>query len=310
MNFNTTIYQRFARGKLLLTGEYLVLNGAKAIALPSLFGQSLNAIPDPSSPLLHWTAFDADGNCWLDASFNWAKGCSLESISIGDPSHLLKLLKAIHGLNPAFSFQNGWKVKTTLTFNKNWGLGTSSTLVALLADWTLTNPYDLLKASFGGSGYDVACAFAESPLWYQLAGNERLVAYFHWRPAFHDSLYFVYQGHKKDSREAMASYKRHAAPDASSITLIENIGTRLLATSSREEFNHLLKTHELIMSDVLGEPPVKDRLFAGFPGAIKSLGAWGGDFVLVSPDESNTDVVAWMQQRGYYTILPWKEMVL
>ncbi|MEQ3661167.1 MAG: GHMP kinase, partial [Flavobacterium sp.] len=32
----------YSNGKLLLTGEYVVLDGAKALAVPTKFGQSLS----------------------------------------------------------------------------------------------------------------------------------------------------------------------------------------------------------------------------------------------------------------------------
>ena len=51
----------YSPGKLLLTGEYVVLDGAKSLAIPTIFGQSLNitsipalavtkAIPAPIKP--------------------------------------------------------------------------------------------------------------------------------------------------------------------------------------------------------------------------------------------------------------------
>jgi mevalonate kinase len=310
LNFGNTIYQRFARGKLLLTGEYLVLNGAKAIALPSHFGQSLEAVPHPESTVLQWSAFDADGTCWLEARFEVKDQCRLIQSSIGDPTHLAKVLSSILQLNPAFSFQHGWNVKTTLTFNKAWGLGTSSTLIALLADWTATDPLQLLNASFGGSGYDVACAFAESPIWYQRTSRGAIVEPFPWKPKFCDSLFFVYLGHKKDSREAMSSYKTRATPDERVIASVERIGNELLAARDQQAFNLLLEEHEQLIAGVLGETPVKQHFFADFPGAIKSLGAWGGDFVLASPQDPAMDVLSWMNHRGYSTVIPWQDLVL
>ena len=50
----------YANGKLLLTGEYLVMNGAKAVALPTNKGQSLSVKYRPSNnPKLYWKSYDA-----------------------------------------------------------------------------------------------------------------------------------------------------------------------------------------------------------------------------------------------------------
>ena len=38
---NTMKKEFYSNGKLLITGEYLVLDGAKAFALPTKFGQNL-----------------------------------------------------------------------------------------------------------------------------------------------------------------------------------------------------------------------------------------------------------------------------
>ena len=41
---------------------------------------------------------------------------------------------------------------------------TSSTLIANLAKWSNVDPYILLSETFGGSGYDIACASAKKAL--------------------------------------------------------------------------------------------------------------------------------------------------
>ena len=59
-----------------------------------------------------------------------------------------KKLKALLNLakkeNPNFLLEGG-EVKTFLEFNKNWGLGSSSTLISNIASWAKVNPYHLGK---------------------------------------------------------------------------------------------------------------------------------------------------------------------
>ncbi len=46
----------YSNGKLLLTGEYLVLDGAKALALPTKMGQNLQVVTH-DKPTISWKSF-------------------------------------------------------------------------------------------------------------------------------------------------------------------------------------------------------------------------------------------------------------
>jgi hypothetical protein len=52
---------------------------------------------------------------------------------------------------------------------------------------------------------------------------------------------------------------------------------------------------------------IKESLFPDFNGIIKSLGAWGGDFVLAIAKENPTD---YFKERGFKTIVSYKDMIL
>ena len=53
--------------------------------------------------------------------------------------------------------------------------------------------------------------------------------------------------------------------------------------------------------------PVKEELFQNYFGEVKSLGAWGGDFVMVT---GNNKTVDYFKEKGYNTILSYNQMVL
>jgi mevalonate kinase len=55
----------YSNGKLLITGEYLVLDGAKAFALPTKFGQKL-IIEETEGQIIHWKSVDRDGSIWFE----------------------------------------------------------------------------------------------------------------------------------------------------------------------------------------------------------------------------------------------------
>ena len=60
----------YSNGKLLLTGEYVVLDGALALALPTKFGQNLIVEPIPSEQIL-WKSFDQDGSVWFEDTLSF-----------------------------------------------------------------------------------------------------------------------------------------------------------------------------------------------------------------------------------------------
>ena len=53
-----------SNGKILLTSEYLVLDGAKCIALPSKLTQDLY-VSNCDKKIIEWESYDDDDNLWL-----------------------------------------------------------------------------------------------------------------------------------------------------------------------------------------------------------------------------------------------------
>ena len=68
-----------------------------------------------------------------------------------------------------------------------------------------------------------------------------------------------------------------------------------------------MNEHEHLLSNVLEQETIKEKLFPMYPNSIKSLGAWGGDFAMVTGTSSD---INYFILKGYDTIVPWKEMVL
>ena len=161
-----------SHGKFLLTGEYLVLKGALALALPLKLGQSFEVETlDSNENRLQWHAHQPNGP-WFSVTLNPE---TLDIIDCDDQpkaEKLAQILKAVKTLNPKVFEGNDLRFTTHLDFDPNWGFGSSSTLIANLARWANVNPYELLKLTFGGSGYDIACATAEGPIYYQLTTSE------------------------------------------------------------------------------------------------------------------------------------------
>ena len=297
----------YSNGKLLLTGEYVVLSGAKALAVPTQLGQGLQ-VKSSDTIGLHWQSLDADGSCWFETQIDWDElAAPLPANEQSVRNTLLALLQKAKELNPSFlPYKNGLSVVTELSFPKKLGLGTSSTLINNLAQWAQVDAYRLLADCFGGSGYDIACAQHDSALVYQLLNEVPLVEPVRLAPLCQANLFFVYLNQKQSSKEAIAAYykKQHRLSDQ--CKEISAITAALLADTSYANWHKQLRKHELLMSNLLEMQTVQEAYFPDFEGLVKSLGAWGGDFVLaISP----SDPTAYFAQKGYTTILPYAKLI-
>lgn len=296
-------------GKLLLTGEYAVLDGATALALPSKFGQTLEVTSIPGSHL-EWRSLDQEGKIWMQNRYEREELLNQEWDRWEDAEGMVGwLLQDLLRGNPnIWPEDNGISVKTQLEFPANWGLGSSSTLVAALAQWAGVNAFELNRRSFGGSGYDIACALAKGPILYSLAGeNQRYIDTVEYSPAYSDSIFFIHLNQKQDSREGIETYRGKEGNKQILAAEISELTNRVLKADSLDKFMALMEEHENLISRAIGLPTVKQKLFADYPGTVKSLGAWGGDFILVTAAK---DELSYFRERGYSTILSYKEMLL
>ena len=298
-----------SNGKLLLTGEYLVLDGAVALGLPTKYGQSLTVETSnrKTSEIsgIHWKSLDDKGEIWFEDFFTLD---TFQSKNTEDPvsQTLSKILKEAKKLNPNFlSEHEGIIVTTNLDFPLNWGLGSSSTLINNIAQWAEVDPFALLAKSYGGSGYDIAAAIENNPFFYELNDEkpEFHEAYLPW--SFKDSMFFIHLNVKQSSKAAVSHYRK-ATVTLKDIDEISSISEELTLCHSLWMFQELLDTHEQILSNILAIPPVKTQLFSDYPHTIKSLGAWGGDFVLATGNEEDMD---YFRKKGYNTIIPFSEMI-
>ena len=300
-----------AHGKFLLTGEYLVLKGALSLALPLKLGQNLDVKQlETNNNRLHWEAYRPEGK-WFSVTLNRD---NLENFSTNDPEKATKLceiLQAVKRLNPKAFGGNDIKFTTRLDFDPNWGLGSSSTLIANLAQWANVNPYELLKLTFGGSGYDIACATAEQPIYYQLIDSKPQVETVDFRPPFAEHLYFIYQGQKQSSSKEIKAFLSKANPIdlQKDIEAVSEISRAVPKCQNLEEFGLLMQCHERIIARCIGQEPVQKR-FPDFEGVLKSLGAWGGDFVLAATERDENQVKTYFEEKGLEVVFRYKEMVI
>jgi mevalonate kinase len=299
----------YSNGKLLITGEYLILDGAKGLALPTKMGQNLS-VESTITETIHWKSYDADGSIWFEEILSFDEITATNTIAPESvKGTLIKILQVANEMNPdLLTNSNGFAITTQLSFPRNWGLGTSSTLINNIAQWFQIDAFELLHQSFGGSGYDIACAQNNTPITYSIVNGIPKVEQLTFEPEFAKNIYFVYLNEKRNSKSAIAEYHSNKTSQLSNyINTIDTLTQDIIAAKDLESFSQLLQQHERVLSEILSTKTIKDSLFPDFDGAIKSLGAWGGDFVLVVSKENPS---SYFIDKGYETVIPYGDMIL
>tara|TARA_X000000950_G_scaffold66349_2_gene81711 strand:- start:7785 stop:8684 length:900 start_codon:yes stop_codon:yes gene_type:complete len=295
----------YSHGKLLLSAEYMVLKGARALAVPCKLGQSLSFEED-SGTILKWNSLDKTGRSWFNAEFSIIDFSLIKTNNLEIAKRLNSILIAIRKQNKEFIKVSGGEVITRLEFNREWGLGTSSTLIANLSKWAGVNPYILLDETFRGSGYDIACASAGKPLFYTRGINTPKVESCDFNPTFKSALYFVYLNQKKNSREAVEEFMQKEIKKKD-IVKINELSSQMAGAKSLKNFDRVLKEHESFVGQLMSIQPIKEKQFKDFSGEIKSLGAWGGDFILATGDSNTPE---YFSAKGFPTVFGYDELIL
>ena len=303
----------YSNGKLLISGEYFVLDGAVSLALPTIFGQKLMVSHKPSfNPTLTWKSYDEKGEVWFESEYEfWHFRCLRENPSL-KALKLQELLLEVRKENSHFLRENvDVEVTTKTNFPLHWGLGSSSTHIFNIAQWAYVNPFKLLFETSGGSGYDIACAQAEGPIFYQLKEKMPTWSLVDFNPSFKENLYFVYLGTKKDSGQAVKDYRERGAASKDIINIINALTKAMAVADELREFEELVIEHEDVVSRYMGLEPIKKATFSDFWGTVKSLGAWGGDFALVTSEESASSTKEYFRRKlDHDVIFSYRDIIL
>lgn len=285
------------------------MEGALALAIPLRKGQALS-IKRSKNKTLSWHAFKPDGN-WFTADYELPSLQIIRTDNITLANRLKEILVVAQEISDNFLVNDiGFTVNTVLDFKPEFGFGSSSTLISNIAKWANVDPYKLLELTFGGSGYDIACASSKKPIVFQRIGDSINVSDVSFDPVFKENLHFVYLGKKQNSANSISDFRNHSKFTSVDIDTISTITMKLLITSKLTEFEALLAEHESIMASILNIPTAKSLYFKDYPGVVKSLGAWGGDFVMVTSRETESQFKKNMNKYKLDTIFSFKELTL
>ena len=259
---------------------------------------------------LIWESIDHQGEKWFTSKISLYDFSALKTTDQAVSDNLQKLLKNAVRLNPEFLDKwNGFKVITKLEFPRQWGLGSSSTLVHLVAQWADVHPLELFFKAFDGSGYDVACAGSDTPIVYYNDEDEVGYTPVSFHPTFAKDLYFIYQGQKQDTAAGITFYLKNAKKRKTLVKEISRITEEILGCKTLSDFSGLIEEHESLVSASLGLTPVKQDRFSDYWGSIKSLGAWGGDFILATSDRGIEATKEYFEGKGCPVIIPFSKML-
>ncbi len=295
----------FSHGKILLTGEYTVLKGAKALGLPTKAGQKMNIVQTKKNYITWITKCQKTKKELINITFSKDLSEIIKAKPEGSGNEILKLLRLVKKMNPDL-FKRSYHIETIIEFDRNWGLGTSASLIANLSKWAQLNPFELLDASFEGSGYDVVVSLSGKPILYQLTGVGRKWEFVNYYPKFHKNLFFVYLNKKQPTYPVIQRFKKVDVPK-NILEDISQITEQIVSTKNLDEFSELIEKHEEITAKVIGKKPIGKKLFADFSGVTKSLGAWGGDLILAAGDQEKT--TEYFKEKGYKTVMPFSQLI-
>lgn len=300
-----TTLKYYANGKILLTGEYLVLFGAKSLALPLKVGQSLKITNHNAGNTIVWNAYFQD-KLWFSCEFN-RNFEILKSSNFEKAATLVSIFENIKKLKPDFIVPQGNLFETHLDTNPEWGFGSSSTLISLLSQYSKVDAYKLNDLTFNGSGFDIACATANGPIIYT---RQQPTIPIELNYSFSANLYLVYSGKKLATNPEVKNFIKTYVPDKKLISKVNGLTAEFANCNEYDTFNILVSEHEKLIGEILQQTPVKQKHFADFEGEIKSLGAWGGDFYLVSSQIPYNELRNYFELKGLNCVLKFNDLVL
>ncbi len=305
----------FAPGKILLTGEYLVLNGFESIALPTKWGQSMHVwefdTPGNQHDFLIFEAKDIQNNIWFSCRFELPTFQVIDSDLLSN-TETIRLKQIFQKADLAhWKIGKSYRIETKLDFNRVYGLGSSSTLITLMAEYLNLNALQLQFEVFGGSGYDVAVGMIKKPIVYWLTEDDSNWQFWQMNTQLSQNWEVVFFGKKMDSRKSISEVQDalneiaeddfYTAQFDHILKLTKNATDKLSMEASLEMYQKLLSEsiHLKTPYEVLEISPVNG-------GLCKWLGAWGGDMILVN------DVIlnAYPEKFENYSKMKWNDLII
>lgn len=297
-----------SHGKILLSGEYLILNGGWGLVLPTKQYQKIKIIKI-NKKIIVWKSMDYKHNLWFTCIFYIPSLKIFQTNNINTAIKLQKLLQCIPYENTElFQHNYGFYIETFINFPLKWGLGSSSSLICNISKWANISPFKLLWKYSNGSGYDVASGLHKKPILYQIINKKpNIIKLNKFHPSFIKKLYLLFLNKKQNTNKEIIRYKKYQKINNNHIQKISSITFKILTCNNLETFEKLIIQHENIISKIIKKPIIKNIHFKDYPGIIKSLGAWGGDSLLIT---KRIGMEQYFAKKGFHCIFPLENIIL
>ena len=153
---------------------------------------------------------------------------------------------------------------------------------------------------FNGSGYDIACCDKSNPVIFQKKDDYLSVSNTTFNPNFLENLFLVFLNKKQNTQKSIQNFLKKDKSYIDEINQINEIVHTIQKVKDLTSFESLIERHEKIIANILQMPTVHNKKFPEYNyGVIKSLGSWGGDFVLATGDEKS---MKYFMEKGFNTI--------
>ncbi len=297
----------------MLAGEYLALYGLETFAFPVKYGQKLTVWESESEGSeLKWSSINYLGDTWFTAEIDTGSVLEKTTDNATVSGRICELIQTARDLNPKFLLKGKYRVEIELEFDQAFGLGTSSTLVSLIAQWANVDALVLQEKVFGGSGYDAAVSRVQKPLIYWKSDkNKPNWALWQMDSELSKNWFLCFPGVKVNSRRSLKEVKEKLeliSTDSFMMAQLDNILQQIKSSDTADAMELSLEIWQAFIAQSLGLKTAYQNLkidqIKG--GLCKYLGAWGGDVILVNKIllNSNKDKFESME------VVPWNEIVL
>ena len=297
----------------MLAGEYLALYGLETFAFPVKFGQKLTVWQSESDGNeLKWSSINYLRETWFTTEIDTDSVLEKTTDNATVSGRICELIQAAKDLNPNFMLKGRYRVEMELEFDQAFGLGSSSTLVSLVAQWAKVDALVLQEKVFGGSGYDAAVSSVQKPLIYwRNDKNKPNWALWQMDLEVSQNWFLCFPGVKVNSRRSLKEVKERLeliSTDSFMMAQLDNILQQIKSADTADAMELSLEIWQAFIAQSLGlKTAYQDLKIEQMKGGLcKYLGAWGGDVFLVNKLilNANKDKFESME------VVPWNEIVL
>jgi len=130
------------------------------------------------------------------------------------------------------------------------------------------------------------------------------------RPSFIDNIYFIHLNQKQSTSKSIDYYNQQVKDKQVLAKELTDLTEAIVECTTLKSFDKVMDEHENILSKALNLKTIKEEHFTDYWGSMKSLGAWGGDFMLATSDRDASATKAYFNDKGFKTVLSLEDILI